>query len=190
MSAMAVEATRAANMGRVLDRALLVAALAGRRLNRGPLVRMMAIAAGGRAVLHQGGEVALRLAVAIDARRSRARSEGVARQAIRFRGAAGMALSGLLFVATAAHRRAGIRKAGPFDIVTVLAHDRALPNVLLVSRAGSILHPRGGHRCWNDFGRSSGKDAEKSGHTCGGEHQHAGQDAENGAPFGALHKPP
>jgi hypothetical protein len=99
---MTIEAILTARMSGVLGRTLIVTALAGRRLNGGCLVGVMAVVARDVSVLHERREGPLRLAVAIDARRRRARRKGVAREAIGFRGPAGMGVSRLFLVTTRA----------------------------------------------------------------------------------------
>jgi hypothetical protein len=179
VGSMAVETALAAGMGGVLGRALVVAALARRWLERRRLVGVMAIVARGGAVLNERCELPLRLAMAIDTRWSRSRCERMAREAFGLRGAAGVGKSCLLLMAATAHRNAGIGEPGALRIVTVIAHDGTVADVLLVAGAGSILSPRCGHRDRNHFRRSPGKHAKKTRHAGGDEHQDCGQGGEN-----------
>jgi hypothetical protein len=120
---MAVETVLAGGMGGVLDRALVVAALACRGLQGRRFVRTMAIDACGRAVLNERSELPLSLAMAIDARWSGSRRERMTRQAIGLGGTARVGMGCFFLVAVTAHRHAGIGETGALGIMTVFAYD-------------------------------------------------------------------
>jgi hypothetical protein len=82
VGSMAIEATLAPRMCSVVVCPLFMAALAVFRRNGGLLVRLVAIFAVGRGVLHDGLLRALRGTMTIDARRCRRRREGVADEAV------------------------------------------------------------------------------------------------------------
>jgi hypothetical protein len=174
---MAIEAILTAGMSAVLGRTLFVAALAGRRLNGGCLVGVMAIVARDVGVLNERSQGPLRLAVAIDARGRRARSKLVAREAIGFRGAAGVGVRRLFLVTTCANRHSGIFETGVFGVVAVFAKDGTAPHVVLMTPAGSILCPLGRHDDRNDRHGSLRQNAEEASDAGGREHQHDGQGA-------------
>jgi hypothetical protein len=173
---MTIEATLTAGMSGVLVRALLVAFLARRRLDGRCLVGVMAIVARDVSVLNERSEGPLLPAVAIDARGRRARRKRVACQAIGFRGAAAVRMSRFLLVTTRTNRHTRILETGALGVMAVFTSDGAAPYVMLMTPAGSIFRPRGRHSDRNDRHRSSRKNAEKTRHTGGREHQHACQD--------------
>ena len=187
MCAMAVEAVFAGGVSSVLQGTLLVAGLAGLRPIGRVLVRMMAIATLGRAMLRHRDERSLGVAVTIDAGGGRARCERVASEAICLLSAASVGMRVLVFMTMTAYGGSGIGETAAFLAMAVGANDGSVPHVLHVTGTGSVLCPRGGHLLGDDGRRPPRKNAVKARHACRDEHEHRGQRCENGAAIRVHH---
>jgi hypothetical protein len=113
--------------------------------DRRALVRMVARLAFGRSMRSDRRDERLGLGVAADARRSSPSGvEGVADETVRLLGRPSLVRVPRLLVVTAqANRASGIRIALRPVLMAVLARYAALPHMKLVTRALSVLRPRG-----------------------------------------------
>ena len=146
VGSMAIEAALTSCVRGMVIRPLLVAAFAVSRRNGGFFVRLVAIFAVGRRVLHDGLSLTLLTAMTIDAGRCRRRREGVADEAIGLCRAATVGVGKLLLVASGANAGTRIGKSCPGDVVAFTTCNGSFPDVSFVSGTAPKLGPRRRHR--------------------------------------------
>jgi hypothetical protein len=142
---MAIETALTSRMRSVVIRPLLMAALAVSWRNGRFFMRLVAILAVRRGVLHDGLLPALRTAMTIDARRCRRGREGVADEAVGICRAPSVRLGKLLLVALGADARTRVRKCCAIDIMAFSTGNRSFSDVSFMSGTVSKLDPR-----WRD----------------------------------------
>jgi hypothetical protein len=172
VSSMAIETALAAHVRGVVVRPLLVATLTVLRRNGRLLVRLVAILAVGRGVLHDGLLRALRPAMTIDACRRRRGREGVTNEAVGLGGAARVRVGKLLLVASGANAGTWVRKSSSIDVVAFSAGNRSFSDVSFVSGTVSKLRPRWRHHFSRYGNWAPRQEPVKSSDSRGNEHEH------------------